>query len=66
MFPELGLDVRARAGTVVAWENLMADGTIDPRMKHAARPLRKGSKITLTTWSRQRPIRLFHHAPTKE
>jgi prolyl 4-hydroxylase len=57
-FPELGLDVHARAGTVVAWTNLRADGTVDPNMIHAARPLRKGSKVTLTTWSRQRSVRI--------
>ena len=57
-FPELGLDVRAHAGTVVAWTNLTDDGNVDPKMKHSARPVRKGNKVTLTTWSRQRRIRV--------
>lgn len=56
-FPLLGLDVEPRAGTVVAWKNLAADGGLDPRMKHLARPVRGGRKVILTTWSRQRPIR---------
>jgi prolyl 4-hydroxylase len=56
-FPELGLDVEARAGRLAAWVNILPDGTLDARMKHAARPVVKGSKITLTSWSRQRPVR---------
>jgi len=56
-FPELGLDVEAQAGRLAAWMNILPDGTLDSRMKHAARPVVKGSKITLTTWSRQRPAR---------
>lgn len=56
-FPELTLDIHARAGTVVAWKNRLDDGRIDERMKHAARPLRKGRKLVLTTWSREHPIR---------
>jgi hypothetical protein len=66
LFPELGLDVKARAGTAVAWRNLLADGTVDPRMRHTARPLRRGSKVTLTTWSRQRPMRVVDTGRRKE
>jgi hypothetical protein len=56
-FPELGLDLEPRAGTVVAWKNLAPDGTVDPRSKHLARPVRTGHKVVLTTWSRQQPVR---------
>jgi prolyl 4-hydroxylase len=56
-FPFLGLDVEPREGTVVAWKNLAADGALDERMKHLARPVRGGRKVILTTWSRERPIR---------
>ena len=65
-FPNLGLDVSPRAGTVVAWRNLTADGTVDAQMKHAARPVRKGRKVTLTTWSRQQPIRSSTRGRTRE
>jgi prolyl 4-hydroxylase len=65
-FPALGIDVRPRAGTVVAWRNLAADGAVDPRMKHTARPVQRGRKVTLTTWSRQRPIRASTRAQKEE
>jgi prolyl 4-hydroxylase len=65
-FPDLGLDLRPRAGTVVAWANLTAEGSVDPTKKHEARPLWRGRKITLTTWSRQHPIRESTKRRTKE
>jgi prolyl 4-hydroxylase len=56
-FPELDLDIRAQAGRLAAWNNLLPDGTVNPRMKHAACPVRNGTKLTLTTWARQRPFK---------
>jgi prolyl 4-hydroxylase len=57
-FPELALDVHGDAGTVIAWTNLTGDGDVDPLKTHSGRPVRKGSKVTLTTWCRQRPLRV--------
>jgi prolyl 4-hydroxylase len=56
-FPELGLEVEARAGRLLVWKNLLADGECDPRMIHSSLPLRRGRKTTLVTWIRQREIR---------
>lgn len=57
VFPELGLRIAAVAGRLVAWRNLLPDGTPNPAMRHAASPVRKGAKTILTTWARQRVVR---------
>jgi prolyl 4-hydroxylase len=57
VFPDLGLRVPAAVGRLVVWNNLRDDGTVDPAMRHAAQPVRRGKKAILTTWSRQHPIR---------
>lgn len=56
VFPRLGVRFRPITGRVLMWRNLLADGTVDHRMLHEARPARS-VKTTLTTWARQRPIR---------
>jgi prolyl 4-hydroxylase len=56
-FPELGLVLAPRAGRLIVWRNLLADGRVDPRMRHRGLPVRSGSKLILVTWARERPIR---------
>lgn len=56
-FPNLHLSVAPRAGRLLAWHNLTPEGTPDPVMEHVARPVRKGRKVALTTWVRERPFR---------
>jgi prolyl 4-hydroxylase len=56
-FRELGLEVEARAGRLLAWRNLLPGGPCDPRSLHASAPVRKGRKTTLVTWIRQRALR---------
>ncbi len=58
-FPEFDRLVPATAGRLLAWQNLLPDGSPDPRMRHAATPVHKGTKVALTTWSRQGAIRLL-------
>jgi hypothetical protein len=61
-FPDLHLAVAARAGRLLAWQNLTPDGSPDPAMDHVARPVRKGHKIALTTWARvNHGARAEHH-----
>ncbi|MFD0008185.1 2OG-Fe(II) oxygenase [Streptomyces sp. NPDC127178] len=57
LFPELSLEVHARAGRLVAWRNLLADGSINSKMAHAGQLVEAGSKTILMTWVRERPIR---------
>lgn len=56
-FRELALEIEARAGRLVLWENLLADGECDPKMIHCSVPLKRGDKLALVTWIRQRQIR---------
>jgi prolyl 4-hydroxylase len=56
-FPHLHRSVAARAGRLLAWQNLARNGRPDPAMEHAGRPVRKGRKIALTTWVRERSAR---------
>jgi prolyl 4-hydroxylase len=56
IFPRLKQRFRPQAGRLLAWRNLLDDGTIDPQMIHAGAPARR-TKTILTTWARQRSIR---------
>lgn len=54
-FPELNLRIRAAAGDAVAWRNVRADGSPDPRALHAGRPPASGEKWVLSKWIRGKP-----------
>jgi hypothetical protein len=56
-FRALDVLVEAKAGRLLVWDNLFADGTPDHRMIHSGTPLREGRKVTLLTWQRQRRFR---------
>jgi len=56
-FRDLGIEVAARPGRLVVWNNLLVDGTCNPRMIHAGTPVRKGRKCILVTWIRQQQVR---------
>ena len=57
VFPALQRRIAPRAGRLLLWRNLADDGSIDARMRHAGAPARR-TKTLLTTWLRQRPVRL--------
>lgn len=57
VFPDLGIRIPAVAGRLVTWNNLDGDGAVDPAVRHAAQPVRRGAKTVLTTWSREHPVR---------
>ncbi len=63
VFPHLGRIVEARAGRLVFWDNLDADGVPDTRLQHRAMPVLSGHKTVLTTWERERPVRTGVLAP---
>ncbi len=52
-FPDLKESFRPQAGRILVWRNLLDDGTVDSRMRHAALPAVR-TKTILTTWVRQR------------
>ncbi|NIK43432.1 2OG-Fe(II) oxygenase [Xanthomonas arboricola] len=56
-FPVAGVRVHPRAGSVVCFDNLHADGRPDPDSLHAGLPVSAGSKWLGTLWFRQQRYR---------
>jgi prolyl 4-hydroxylase len=52
-FPMLGLEVPARGGEGLMFDNVGADGAPDSRSLHAGRPVIRGPKWTATLWFRE-------------
>jgi prolyl 4-hydroxylase len=54
-FDQLGIDVVARGGDALIFENVLKDGRPDPRSRHAGLPVRAGAKWVATRWIRAGP-----------
>lgn len=54
-FPIAGFMVPPRAGTLLVWNNMQADGSPNGDTLHAASPVLHGTKYVLTKWYRERP-----------
>jgi prolyl 4-hydroxylase len=54
VFPELGIEIRGRAGDLLLFRNVTEDGSADPRSRHAGLPLCAGEKWIATRWIRMR------------
>ena len=59
-FPQLGIRVRPKTGTLVLWNNMDANGHPNPRTLHAGLPVLRGIKHVITKWYRQEPWRLLN------
>ena len=57
-FRALDKYIEARAGRLLVWDNLFANGDCSHRMIHSSVPLLKGKKTTLVTWDRQKKYRV--------
>ncbi|WP_165497030.1 2OG-Fe(II) oxygenase [Rhodococcus sp. ABRD24] len=55
-FPALRQRFQPVTGRLLAWPNLLPDGSIDPKMRHIACPARQ-VKTILATWVREAPTR---------
>lgn len=55
-FPLLDLVVEARAGDLLVFDNVTADGTPEPRSRHAGLRVEAGAKWIATRWIRRAPI----------
>lgn len=51
-FPELGIAVAPRAGTLLIWNNADTDGVPNPATVHAGSPVIRGFKYIVTKWYR--------------
>ncbi|WP_294250917.1 2OG-Fe(II) oxygenase [uncultured Sphingomonas sp.] len=54
-FDQLGIDVVARGGDALVFDNVLEDGRPDPRSRHAGLPVRAGAKWVATRWIRAAP-----------
>lgn len=53
-FTQLGIEVQPRAGMVVVWNNMAADGSPNNDTLHEGRPVEAGAKYVITKWFRER------------
>lgn len=53
-FTEIPHTIYSGKGRAVAWNNLYADGAINPDTIHAGLPVKTGSKTIITKWFRER------------
>ena len=54
-FKTIGKTVQPESGKLLAWNNLLADGSPNPATLHQGMKVRRGCKYVLTKWFRQRP-----------
>lgn len=54
-FPDLGIRIEPSGGDMLVFDNVLADGRPDPRMRHAGLPVTVGLKWIATRWIRARP-----------
>jgi 2OG-Fe(II) oxygenase superfamily len=56
-FRALNKSIRARAGRVLIWNNLLPTGKCNFAMIHAGLPVKEGKKTILVSWERERRLR---------
>jgi prolyl 4-hydroxylase len=52
-FKTIGKTIQPEVGKLLAWNNLLADGTPNPATLHQGMKVRRGTKYVLTKWFRQ-------------
>lgn len=58
-FPNLGLRIEPKPGRALIFDNLRADGSLEPDSLHAGTPVEAGVKWLSTLWIRQRRYRFW-------
>ncbi len=56
LFPKAGVRVKARAGNLLAWCNVDANGCPNENSLHSGEPVVLGTKYVMTKWFRERPF----------
>lgn len=54
-FPDINIKVAPRAGTLLAWNNMDANGEPNALSRHQGTPVEAGTKYIITKWFRERP-----------
>ena len=52
-FPHVKIGIRPQAGTMLMWNNMNPDGTMNYKSLHTGTPVRAGVKHIITKWYRQ-------------
>jgi len=55
-FKTIGKTIQPETGKLLAWNNLLPDGTPNSATLHQGMKVRRGTKYVLTKWFRQRPL----------
>jgi prolyl 4-hydroxylase len=55
-FKTIGKTIQPEPGKLLAWNNLLPDGTPNPATLHQGMKVRRGTKYVLTKWFRQQPF----------
>ena len=55
-FKAIGKTIQPEPGKLLAWNNLLADGSPNPATLHQGMKVRRGTKYILTQWFRERPL----------
>ena len=55
-FKAIGKTIQPETGKLLAWNNLLADGSPNPATLHQGMKVRRGTKYILTQWYRERPL----------
>lgn len=59
VFPDHDVTVTSRIGDAIVFRNTLADGSADPRSRHAGLPVTLGTKWIATRWIRARPFSVW-------
>lgn len=54
-FKAIGKTVQPQTGKLLAWNNLLANGSPNPATLHQGMKVRRGTKYVVTKWFRERP-----------
>ena len=54
-FPDAALKIAPRAGNLLCWNNMDAQGAPNPYTLHQGCPVTEGTKYVITKWYRERP-----------
>jgi prolyl 4-hydroxylase len=54
-FKAIGKTIQPEPGKLIAWNNLLPDGSPNPATLHQGMKVRRGTKYVITKWFRQRP-----------
>jgi prolyl 4-hydroxylase len=57
LFSALGIQIEAKAGALLMWNNALPDGSPNEATLHAGMPVLAGAKYIITKWYRTRQWR---------